>query len=79
MKVLKKLGCKELVDLPSIILDTPRKSITEVKLGEPVYFINEDGEGILGICNGAQAYFLKKDKGLATKKIENCLYCWSIN
>lgn len=79
MKALQKLGCKELKDLPEIILDTPKKPISEVKVGEPVYYVNEEGEGILGICNGAQAYFLAKGEGLVTRKIENCLYCWSID
>jgi len=79
MKALRKLGCKDLKNLPDIILDTPKKPISEVKLGEPVYYINEEGEGILGVCNGAQAYFLKRNDGLVTRKIENCLYCWSID
>lgn len=79
MKALKELGCETLVDLPEVILGGPQKPISEVKLGEPVYYINEEGEGILGICNGAQAYFLKKDNGLVTRRIEDCLYCWSID
>jgi hypothetical protein len=79
MKALKKLGCKDLIDLPSIILETDRKPISDVKLGEPVYYKNEEEKGILGVCNGAQAYFLSKDKGLTTRKIEDCLYCWSID
>jgi len=79
MKALKNLGCKTLVELPEIILGTPKKPISEVKLGEPVYYINEEGEGILGICNGAQAYFIAKGDGLVTRKIEDCLYCWSID
>jgi len=66
-------------DVPGIFLGVSKKDISEVKLGEPVYYIKECGEGILGICNGAQAYFLSKDDGLITRKIEDCIYCWSIN
>jgi hypothetical protein len=78
-KALKKLGCKDLVDLPSIILNTPKKPISAVKHGEPVYYINEEGEGILGICNGVRAYFLIKGGGLTTRNVKECLYCWSID
>lgn len=79
MKALRKLGCKEILDLPSIILDTPRKDISEVKRGEPVYYVNEKGQGILGVCNGMRAYFLQQGGGLTARKVEECLYCWSID
>ena len=49
IRTLKKLGCNKLEDLPSIILDTEKLSMSEVKLGYPVYYINEDGIGILGV------------------------------
>lgn len=79
MKALRKLGCKDLVDLPSIILNTAKKEIKKVKHGEPVYFINEDGTGILGVCNGVRAYFLQQGGGLTARPIKDCIYCWSIN
>jgi len=79
MKTLKKLGCKNLIDLPEVLLNTPKKSISEVKHGEVVYYINEENKGILGVCNGVRAYFLAKDGGLTTKDINDCLYCWSID
>ena len=79
MKALKKLGCKDLIDLPEIILNTKRKPISEVKLGEPVYYINEKGRGILGICNGKRAYFLQRGGGLTARNIEECKYCWRVN
>lgn len=76
---MKKLGCKKVEDLPSIILATPKKDISNVKLGEPVYYVNEKGEGLLGICNGAQAYFVQFGEGLVTRPIEDCIYSWSID
>ena len=79
MKALNKLDCKDLVDLPSIILNTPKKNISQVKHGEPVYYINQNGIGILGICNGVRAYFLQKNGGLTTRPINDCEYCWSID
>lgn len=80
MKALRsEFKVKKLKDLPELILKTPRLPISEVKLGYPVYYVNEEGEGVLGICNGAQAYFLRKGDGLVTKRVEECLYCWSIN
>ena len=78
-QTLKKLGATDLTDILTVLLNTPKKDISEVKLGEPVYYINEDGEGILGICNGVRAYFLQKNGGLTTRNIEDCLYCWSID
>lgn len=79
VKTLKNLGCDKVEDLPSIILDTPKKDISKVKLGEPVYHIDIHGEGLLGICNGAQAYFLQEGGGLTTRPIKDCSYCWSID
>lgn len=78
MKALKKLGCKDLADLPGIILDKPKKDISKVKHGEPVYYINEDGAGILGVCNGVRAYFLQQNGGLTTRPVKDCIYSWSI-
>ena len=79
MKALNKLNCNSIIDLPSIILNTPKKDISSVKTGEPVYYVNEDDTGILGVCNGVRAYFLQKDGGLTTRPIEDCIYCWSID
>lgn len=79
IKALKKLGCDKLEDLPTAILGTEKKPIKEVKLGEPVYYINEEGIGVMGICNGARAYFLQKGGGLSARNVEDCTYCWSID
>lgn len=79
MNTLKKLGCNKLLDLPETILGTKKKPISQVKLGEPVYCINEHGEGILGVCNGQRAYFLQQGGGLTARDIKDCSYCWSIN
>jgi hypothetical protein len=79
VKALKKLGCNKIEDLPSIILGTDKKPISKVKHGEPVYYINEDGIGLLGICNGVRAYFLQEGIGLTTRPVEDCLYSWSIS
>jgi len=78
MKALKNLKCETLEDLFGIILNKPKKDISKVKLGEPVYYINESGEGIIGICNGVRAYFIQIGGGLTTRPITDCLYCWSI-
>ena len=79
LRALKKLGCKDIVDLPGIILETSKKDISEVKLGEPVYYVNEEGVGILGVCNGVRAYFLQMGGGLTARDIKDCKYCWSID
>lgn len=80
MKALKKIGCNEVKNLPGIILGTSIKPIEEVKLGEPVYMIREDtGEGLLGVCNGARAYFVQRPEGITARKIEDCEFCWSID
>jgi hypothetical protein len=80
MKALAKIGCKELKDLPNVILGNPIKSIEKVKLGEPVYLTREDtGEGLLGICNGTRAYFVNRPVGITARKIEECEFCWSID
>jgi hypothetical protein len=76
---LAKMKCKELADAPSAFLGVERKPISEVKLGDIVYFVNEQGEGIFGVCNGCRAYFLQQDKGLTTRNIKDCKYCWSVN
>jgi hypothetical protein len=79
MKALRKLNCKNLKDLPSVILGNPKKDIKDVKLGEPVLYINEDNVAILGVCNGVRAYFLQDGGGLTARPISNCECCWSIN
>lgn len=81
IKALKRLGCKKgIIDLPSIILNKPKKPISEVKLGDPVYMVREDtGEGLLGVCNGSRAYFVKRPKGITARNIEDCEFCWSID
>lgn len=79
MKALRNLGCRSLSEAPEIILDTPKIPMSKVKVGYIVYYVNEEGEGILGICNGAQSYFLNKEGGLVTRRTEDCLYCWSID
>ena len=76
---LKVLGCNSVKDLPDIILGTNKKPISEAKLGDPVYYINEKGEGILGVCNGARAYFLQDKEGLTARLMKDCEFCWSIN
>lgn len=78
VKTLKKLGCTKLDDLPGVILGTVKKDILEVKHGDAVYYINEDGHGILGICNGVRAYFLQYGGGLTARNVQDCLYCWSV-
>ena len=77
IKILRKYGCKDLLDLPELILETPKKDISEVKLGDPVYY--EDRMGAIGICNGARAYFPGEGGGLTARHISECKYCWSIN
>ena len=78
-KALRKLGCKRLEDLPDIILGEEKADISEAKTGDPVYYINEDGIGVLGVCNGKRAYFLQLDGGLTARDIEDCEFCWSVN
>lgn len=79
MRELRNLGCKSLPEAPEIILGNPKIPMSKVKLGYVVYYVNEEGEGILGICNGAQSYFLNREGGLVTRRTEDCLYCWSID
>jgi hypothetical protein len=79
LKTIKNLGAKDLNTFPTVVLNTKRKSISEAKLADIVYYINEENEGILGICNGAQSYFLAKGEGLVTRKTKDCLYCWSVD
>ena len=79
VSALRKLGCDKLEDLPGIILETPRKDIKDVKHGDVVYFVNEDGVGILGVCNGVRAYFLQKGGGLTARSVLSCKYAWSVN
>lgn len=79
LRWLEKMKCKSLEDAPSAFLNVKRKPISEVQLGDIVYFINEKNEGIFGVCNGSRAYFLQVGGGLTPRKIEDCLYCWSID
>ena len=78
IRVLRKNGIKSIEDLPTAILGTEKKPISEVKLGEPVYLVNEEGLGVLGICNGMRAYFLHPEEKLVALPIDCCLYCWSV-
>lgn len=79
LKFLKKAGCKSLREAPEKILGVKEKSISEVKLGDLVYYINEDDQGIMGVCNGMRAYFLSWDGGLTARNIKDCECCWSLN
>lgn len=78
LRKLRKNGINSLEELPTAILGTPKQDISKVKLGNPVYYINDKGEGVLGVCNGARAYFLHHNGGLAAVPIKNCKYCWSL-
>ena len=60
LKTIRKLGCKDFSEVPEVILGVPKKNMSEVKLGDLVYYINEQDRGILGVCNGARSYFLQK-------------------
>jgi hypothetical protein len=77
-KLLKELNCNSLKDFPDLALNTSKKPISEVELGDLVYYINENGDGILGICNGQRAYFLQTNGGLTARNIEECEFCWSV-
>lgn len=76
---MKQLGCKTLDEVPTAFTGAEKKDISEVKHGDMVYFINEDGRGIMGVCNGCRAYFLQYGGGLTARPVEDCLYCWSID
>ena len=78
LKVLRKNNIKSVEELPSAILGTEKKPISEVKLGEPVHYVNEIGHDVLGICNGKRAYFIQPEIGLITLPIEDCSGAWSI-
>jgi hypothetical protein len=77
IKTLKNWGCNSLLDLPELILKKSKKDISEVKLGEPVYY--EDRMGAIGICNGVRAYFPGEGGGLTARNINECKYAWSID
>jgi hypothetical protein len=79
VKTIKKLGGTSLADLPTAVFNTERKDISDVQHGDIVYYINEDGQGILGVCNGVRAYFLQVGGGLTARMVKDCKYCWSIN
>jgi len=76
---MKKLNCKSLEEVPSAFIGSEKKPISEVKLGDIVYYINEEEKGIMGVCNGKRAYFLQYGGGITARNIEDCLYCWSID
>jgi len=78
LKTIKKLGCKNFDEIPELMLGGKR-DISEVKLGDAVYYINEQGRGILGVCNGVRAYFLQRGGGITARNVKECLYCWSID
>lgn len=78
IRTLRKNGIKSVEDLPTAILGVEKKPISEVKLGEPVYAVNEEGQGVLGVCNGMRAYFLHSKVGLMAVPIETCLYAWEV-
>ncbi len=77
IKAVKALGGKEIVDLPTQVLGVSKRDISTVKHGDIVYIIDDNGDSVLGVCNGVRAYFLAKPKGLIATPIKNCLYCWS--
>ena len=79
LRVLRKNNIKSIQELPTVILGVEKKPISEVKLGEPVYLINANGQGVLGICNGMRAYFIQPDVGLIALPIDKCLYAWEID
>ena len=79
LKTIKKLGCKDVSEVLEAALNIPRQDISQVKLGDIVHYVNEQGRGILGVCNGVRAYFLQEDGGITARRIEECDYCWSIS
>lgn len=76
-KTLRKLGVRQVIDLPPIMINGERKPISEVKHGDVVYYREKDG-GMLGICNGVRAYFMNHN-GLLAVPVNKCKYCWSFN
>lgn len=82
IRFLNNLGIDSLDELhkaPELFLGLKRKDISEVQHGDAVYYINERGNGILGICNGCRAYFLCEAGGLTARDVNDCIYCWSID
>lgn len=77
LKTLKKLGATGIHNVLTVLLDTPRLETGTPHLGAPVYYINETGQGILGICNGVRSYFVAED-GLTTRSTKDCKYHWRI-
>lgn len=78
VKTIRKLGCKDMSELPSKVLNVPRKNINNVEYADIVYYINEDNMGIMGVCNGKRSYFLGKNGKLTARDTNECLYCWSV-
>lgn len=76
-KTISKLGKGRVDNLPTAFLGTPKKDISEVKTGDMVSVV-ENGNTIIGVCNGVRAYFLQIGGGLTARNIKDCSYCWSI-
>lgn len=79
LKALKEKGINSLEEIPTKILGTERKSISEAETGNVVYTLNDKGQGVLGICNGVRAYFIQPEIGIIAVPIEECLYAWDVN
>lgn len=79
IKLIEKIGCKSISDLPNILLKTKKKLGKEAKYSDVVYWEpNTESEGMLGICNGARAYFFSLSGKLIAIPIEECLYSWEL-
>jgi hypothetical protein len=78
IKWMAMVGAGSLDEVPEKFAGLKRKDISEVKHGDIVYYLNENGYGIMGICNGCRAYFLQYGGGLTARNVKDCLYCWSV-
>jgi hypothetical protein len=78
IKWMNKVGAGALDEVPEKYLGLQKKNISEVKHGDIVYYMNENGQGIMGICNGCRAYFLQYGGGVTARPVEDCTYCWSV-
>lgn len=76
-KIILKLGGRSIADLPTIVCKVPRKGIKDVKYADMV-LLHENNNKILGVCNGAQSYFISDKGGLTTRPTHLCKYAWSI-
>lgn len=79
LRVLKKHNINSIEELPTKILGTEKKPISEVKTGDVVYALNDNNDGVLGICNGVRAYFIQPEIGIIAVPIEKCIYAWDVN